>query len=163
MIDRKKPPLPHRLPQGGQRRIRGKRAGKIMFQQRFIRQRRLFAGGFINAVCQLQQIRTAFLPQLRQHRRQICARQIGLVDKKEDRNAQPAQQRPDRQAMRLQAFSRADHQHSAIQCRQYPLHLRRKIDMARRIDQKKAPSLPAKIRLAGKYRDAAPLLDLMRI
>ena len=83
---------------------------------------------------------------------------IHLVDKDECRDMIQLQQLPYGLRMRLYAIRPADEHHGIVQYGKGAFHLRGKIDMARRIDERKFRPLPRQDRLLGKDGDAAAAL-----
>ena len=63
--------------------------------------------------------------------------------------------------MALYAVGRADDEDGVVQNLQRPLHLRRKVDVARRVEQNEAAARQIEHSLLGKDRDAA--LTLLRV
>ena len=92
--------------------------------------------------------------QLGEHVLPVCPREIHLVDKQKDRHVIAFQQLPKGPGMPLDAVRAADHQHRTVQYPQGALRLRRKIHMARGIQQRQFPLSHGQHCLLGKNRDS---------
>ena len=93
----------------------------------------------------------------------VCKRLIHFIDEQDRRDLVLLKQIPERLCMSLYAISRTDQKHCCIQYLQRSFHFRRKIHMARRIQQRHFSSLHGKSCLLGKDRDTTFPLQRIRI
>ena len=96
------------------------------------------------------------------HLLEVRTHSVHLVHKGDSRNAVFVRLTPHRLALRLDTANGTEYRHSAIQDAQTPLHLNRKIDMARSVDNVNAMidlvALPVADRRRTRDRNAALLL-----
>ena len=93
----------------------------------------------------------------------VCAGQVHFIEEQDDGHAVVLQQPPERQRVALHAVRAADEQQRAVDDGHDALGLRRKIGMARRVEQGDGEMLRFKARLLGKNRDTARPLQLVRV
>ena len=80
---------------------------------------------------------------------------IHFVDKQKHRDLITLQESPERPGMSLHTVRPVDDKHRIVKHLKRPLHLRRKINMPRRIQQRHLHILPRKNCLLGKNRDSS--------
>ena len=93
----------------------------------------------------------------------VGSRLIHLINKQKCGDIIATQQPPKGFHMALDPIRTADDKHRRIQYLQSPLHLRRKIHMARSIEKGHIPISQLKLRLFGKYGDPSRLFQRIRV
>ena len=101
--------------------------------------------------------------QLPHQRFPVSAFPVHLIYENKDRHLIPLKQLPEGHRMPLNPVRAADDQHRIVQHLQDPLHLRRKIHMPRRIQERDVQIFPREHRLLGEDRDPPLPLQLISV
>ena len=104
-------------------------------------------------------LRGKALPEAPERVRQGKARQVRFVEKQERGQAPLRREGEERRGVRVHAGGPVHHQHAQVRRRQRPRRLGGEIDVAGRVDEGEAATLPRKPRLPRKHRDAPLALD----